>query len=179
MPPEGIGAPRLLRAGIRPFALFKALCFRSTWQRRWLLCHAMVAVLLASIATRCLHFSRVARWLGTCGGETGDQSKSQSDRLATDIGWAVCAVAKRVPWEAKCLTQAIAATLLNRLHGVSSTLYLGMIFSPAEVMQAHAWVRCGRRIITGSAGHHRFTVVGTFAQGLDRDRTCCTPTVSR
>jgi hypothetical protein len=137
----------------------------------------MVAVPLASIAMRYLHFSSVARWLGKCGAETADQSKSRSEHLAIEIGWAVCAVARRVPWRAKCLTQAVAATLLNRLHGISSTLYLGMAFSPE--MQAHAWVRCGRRVITGSAGHRRFTVVGTFAGHFERD--CCgyAPTTPR
>jgi hypothetical protein len=168
---------QLLRAGNSLLTLLEVLCFRSTWQRRWLLWHALVAVLLASIAMRCLHFARIARWLGNYGGETAAQSPPRGDQLAIDIGWAVSAVAKRVPWPAKCLIQAVAATLLNRLHGVSSTLYLGVSLSPE--MQAHAWVRCGRRVITGSAEHHRFTVVGTFAQAFDRDRLRCAPTASR
>lgn len=179
MPLDGVRASRLQRSGSRLLALLQIFCFRSTWQQRWLLCQAMAAVVLASIAIRCLHFSRVARWLGVGGGETTDQASLQSDELAMDIGWAVRAAARRAPWDAKCLTQAVAATLLNRLHGVSSTLYLGMALSTSAAPQAHAWVRCGRRVITGSAGHQRFTVVGTFAGHFERGGSDCAPTASR
>jgi hypothetical protein len=35
--------------------------------------------------------------------------------------------------------------------------------SKPEKMAAHAWVRCGRFILTGADGHRRFTVVSTFS----------------
>jgi hypothetical protein len=160
-------APKLLHAVNAQCTFLQRLCMRTSPQRQRLLAQAAIALLIATVALRCLPFARIARWLGVSCLETAADSKPHRDLLASDIGWAVRAVARRLPWSAQCLTQAIAATLLNRLHGVSSTLYLGVTFTPSRVLRAHAWVRSGRRIVVGGARHQRFSVVGCFAGRFD------------
>jgi hypothetical protein len=48
-------------------------------------------------------------------------------------------------------------------RNVQSTLYLGLAKDEKDQMVAHAWVRCGNKIVTGKAGMERFTVVACFS----------------
>jgi hypothetical protein len=43
-----------------------------------------------------------------------------------------------------------------------STIYFGLAKENENQLMAHAWVRCGERIISGKAGMERFTVVACF-----------------
>ena len=137
---------------------------RLSRRRRRLLTGALAALTLSTLALKLIPFSRLARWLGTSGQETPPQMPNQHEALARDIGWAVRAVAGRMPWKAECLVQALAATLLARFRRLPSTLYLGVAYSNVGQLQAHAWLRCGSHIVTGNAGHERFKAVATFAR---------------
>ncbi len=70
---------------------------------------------------------------------------------------------RNMPWQSKCLDQAIAAHQMLRRRGVPSTLYLGVAKEGDSALSAHAWVRCGRLLVVGGEGRHRYTVVNTFA----------------
>lgn len=137
---------------------------RLSVRRRRLLPGALAALTLATLALKLMPFARLASWLGAPGQETPPQMPDQHAALARDIGWAVRAAAGRMPWKAECLVQALAATLLARFRRLPSTLYLGVAYSDAGQLQAHAWLRCGPLIITGNAGHERFKSVASFAQ---------------
>ena len=80
------------------------------------------------------------------------------------IGWAVQAAARRMPWPAKCLAQALAAKWMLNRRRLPGLLYLGVAKNPLapKKLDAHAWVRSGDSVLTGEAGHERFTVVGVF-----------------
>ncbi|NTV99668.1 MAG: lasso peptide biosynthesis B2 protein [Oscillochloris sp.] len=64
------------------------------------------------------------------------------------IGWAVAAASACVP-QATCLTQALAACALLRLHRHSAELRIGVMRDSAGQLAAHAWVASGETVIIG------------------------------
>jgi hypothetical protein len=68
------------------------------------------------------------------------------------VAWAIAAVAPRVPWRADCLPQALAADRWLRRHGVVPDFYLGVIKPKHGALEAHAWLSCNGRPITGGTG---------------------------
>lgn len=137
---------------------------RLTWRRRWLLVEAVAVVAASALALRLVAFSRIARCLGDSDEETDESVDALDDELAREIRWAVRAIAARVPWNAACLTQALAAFGLCARRRLPVTLYLGTAKDAEGELIAHAWTRCGARVLTGAEGRRRFTVVGTFAR---------------
>jgi hypothetical protein len=69
---------------------------------------------------------------------------------------------RTLPFEPKCLTEAIAAKRLLQKHGITSTLYLGVAKQENSSIIAHAWLRCGSNIITGRKGMSKYTIVAFF-----------------
>ena len=86
------------------------------------------------------------------------------DFKAKQIGWAVVTMSYRTFWQSTCLVQAIAVQLMLNRRGIPGTLYLGAVKDKENKLHAHAWVRCGKSILTGAEGHQRFSVISTFAQ---------------
>jgi transglutaminase superfamily protein len=72
------------------------------------------------------------------------------------VGATVARVARHVPWRAECLVQAAAGRWMLRRRAIGSRLFLGVQRGADGRLQAHAWLRCGDTIVTGSPGHERF-----------------------
>ena len=142
-----------------------ALCkyWRLSHRRKILLPEALLAVTAATILLKVLRFSILAAWLGGTSRDIVRDAGAQPVEVGCDIGWAIRAAAARVPWPAQCLVQALAATLLAKLHRLRTVLYLGVARGDTGELQAHAWLRCGDRIITGAGSHEKFRVVVTFS----------------
>lgn len=68
----------------------------------------------------------------------------------------------RTPWRYKCFEQAITARLMLEKRKIPNTLYLGVQNNNMK-LKAHAWLRCGDDIITGSKGKDNFIVVAAFS----------------
>jgi hypothetical protein len=66
------------------------------------------------------------------------------------VAWSIAVAAKRVPWRADCLICAMAANRWLRRYGRRPDFYLGVV-KVGERFQAHAWLRCEGKAITG--GH--------------------------
>ena len=131
---------------------------------RWLLLEAMVWLSLMRVAIALLPFRRITTLLRLIPGESPTELAEALRPPALRIGWAVRAAATRTPWESTCLMQALAGSVLLCRRDIHSTLYLGVAKDttvPAG-LAAHAWLRCGDAILTGSAGRERFSVVSTF-----------------
>jgi hypothetical protein len=79
-----------------------------------------------------------------------DQVK-MSNQARLRIAWAVKSAAYRVPWQAVCLPQAMAAKWMLGFRGQSSKLYLGVKSDPQNKgkLAAHAWLECAEQYITG------------------------------
>jgi transglutaminase-like putative cysteine protease len=113
----------------------------------------------------CMPFRRIAAWLGTPGVESPVTVTPENARTAEEIGWAVTALGRRVPWDGRCLAQALAATAMLRRRGVEGTVSLGVREGESAEFVAHAWLRVGSRVVTGGAGHEQYQALTTFARG--------------
>jgi Transglutaminase-like superfamily len=132
--------------------------------RRWLLGEALIALLIARAALALLPFRRIAAWLGTPGAESPATATSEEIRAAQEVGWAVGTVARRVPWDGRCLAQALAATGMLRRRGLEGTVSFGASQGESAGFDAHAWLRLGSFMVTGGQGHQRFKAFTTFAR---------------
>ena len=135
-----------------------------TWADRGLLLEAFSWLALIRPMIALLPFKRIASLFKLQQGEYLTAPDDVLAEKAARIGWAVRAAAQRQPWDSTCLTQAVAGAVLLRRRGIHSTFYLGVakgLASPKE-LSAHAWLCCGDHILTGAAGHERFTVVSSF-----------------
>ena len=129
-----------------------------------LLGEALIALLIARGAMAFLPFRRIAAWLGTPGAESPATAADEEIRTAKEVGWAVGALAERVPWDGRCLAQALAATWMLRRRGLEGTVSFGASQSESAVFDAHAWLRLGSCIVTGGLNHERFKIFTTFAR---------------
>jgi len=123
------------------------------------------AVFLAAIARFRIYFypgAQLHRYLGELGGETEKQEFDDIEvrRNIFHVADKVTRVARRVPWESKCLVQAMVAQRLLKGYGLKSTLYLGVGRNEEDggKMVAHSWVRCGSFYICGGNGDGYGTV---------------------
>jgi len=108
-------------------------------------------------------FRRIAAHLGAHMAETPSRvAMPETRRLAKDVARAVSRASRHVPWEAKCLVQALVGKRMLKRRGIESTLYLGLAKRADHDLQAHAWLRCGDRIILGGGGLKDFAVVAIF-----------------
>ena len=93
-------------------------------------------------------------------GTTGITSPELLDR----ISWAVATASRYLPRNCLCLAQAMAGKIMLRRRGIPSTLYLGLTRDGTALIQGHAWLTCGERVLTGQQGMEGFTVIATFAE---------------
>ena len=111
-----------------------------------------------------LPFRRIADWLGTPGAESSLMAAADEIRMAQEVGWAVGVIARRVPWDGRCLAQALAATGMLRRRGLEGTVSFGVCQGESAGFDAHAWLRFGSCVVTGGPDHQRFKVISTFAR---------------
>jgi hypothetical protein len=82
------------------------------------------------------------------------------------VGWAVTAAARHTPWRSSCLVQVLTAQRMLQARGIPGAIYIGAAAGPSEelpILEAHAWLKCGSRFVTGEVGHARYTVVAAFS----------------
>lgn len=133
-------------------------------RQKHFLWEAVFALAFARIAMASCPFRRIARWLGTPGAETPVTVTLDEARMAEEVGWAVRAVGRRVPWDARCLAQALAATGMLRRRGIEGTVSFGACEDDLSSFSAHAWLRVGSCMVTGGEEHERFNIFTTFAR---------------
>ena len=72
------------------------------------------------------------------------------------------AMFRRIGWKDSCLIRALTAKhILNRM-GERCTLYMGVRKLEDNAMTAHAWLRCGKLIVTGGESMAGYTVTACF-----------------
>jgi len=82
---------------------------------------------------------------------------------AFEIKKAIGRVHHRVPWRCMCYEQAFIGKLMLNRRKTPTTIYFGVCKDENLKIKAHAWLRCGDKIITGKKGMGKFKVVATFA----------------
>ncbi len=148
---------RLLRRVIKFFAL--------SWRDQRLFMEAFCLTGVVRLTILLLPFRWLAPFLGKHMMESPTKEGVVKLAAAQRIGRVVETVSRYTPWESKCLVQAIVGKIMLRQRGINNTLYLGVGRNEGKSLVAHAWLRCGERIITGGRGRERFAMVGKFADG--------------
>lgn len=134
----------------------------SWWEKR-LFVEAFCLTGVVRLAVLALPF----RWLTPFLGQHMRESPMEEDIVklaeARRIGLMVEKASRHTVWESKCLVQAIVCKIMLRRRGIANTLYLGVGKDEKKILVAHAWLRCGGKILTGGQGVEHFTIVGKFA----------------
>lgn len=123
---------------------------------------AFILILYWRIITAAIPF----RFYNQCMG------KLQKDLLEPDLPvcknpYKILLAVKRVKkisiFPVKCLTEAIVTKRMLARRGIPSVLYLGVRKDRADnKLKAHAWLKCGKEIITGRKGYEQFAIVSVF-----------------
>ena len=141
--------------------------------------------LLAAEAAVCLACARflilfvpLRRWNHTAGIGRGE-AQIQADRNALDravrIGRVVRLTARRMPFRAVCLPQAVAVQWMLRRRGLRGVIHLGARKpSPDDTIKLHAWLTFGGVVLTGAREAPAFTPLrrreAQAALGPDHER---------
>jgi hypothetical protein len=72
-----------------------------------------------------------------------------TDRACERVSFIIPRVARRVPWRADCLVQALAGQRWLRTEGIASEIVVGTARDSDGRFEAHAWLRRGEQVILG------------------------------
>ena len=128
---------------------------------KWLLLRATGWLLIARIMLVAVSFERLSARLSATSHSTQIE---QDPVLLQRIGFAVSAAANNVPWRSDCFPQTIAARMLLKHHGYSSTIHLGVEKVGKDELAGHAWLTCGETVVTGGEDLHRYTELHSFSE---------------
>ena len=124
---------------------------------------AIWALLRARQALKKHPFSRIRETLAPDSGEARRVTDGDIE-TARRVGRAVSVMSRHVPWSAECLVRAFAARRMLQKRGIPSTVCVGVAKETSEVLESHAWLRCGDAVVTGEKGHGRFEIITTFSE---------------
>ena len=130
---------------------------------------AIAYLAFARVVTLLLPMRRFAWLLGTQGNASPSEIDAVQLSNAAQIGRTIESVARRMPFRAVCLEQAISARLMLNRRRIASTLYLGLLRDREERSArgtrdaAHAWVRVGSLHVVGGQDVSDFIVVSSFS----------------
>ncbi len=143
----------------RFFAKFGRLSFGD-----WLLLAEVVPLLAwARLSIGLLPFRVIARRLGAVSVEDGVWEALPSDGRARRIGALVRGASRHLPWECKCLVQAMASRSMLGRRGIPCVVFIGVATDAEKGFAAHAWVRSGAVYVSGGRARGGFRVLARFA----------------
>lgn len=134
-----------------------------SWLEKRMFLEAFCLTGVVRLAVLALPFRRLAPFLGQHMRESPLEETIINLKTAGRIGRVIETVSRHTVWESKCLVQAIVGKIMLRRRGIANTLYLGIGTDEDKNLLAHAWLRCGGKILTGGRGVDHFTIVGKFA----------------
>lgn len=117
---------------------------------------------LLILAARALWVLAASRWalhrIGPAGVQRRNANATKASHLPAPetmdaqcdaVAFIIPRIARRVPWRADCLVQALAGQHWLRSHGIASEIVVGTARHTDGGFEAHAWLRIGERIILG------------------------------
>ena len=134
-----------------------------TSQEWILLLNALWSLGLARCAVTFLPFRRIAAGLGDVKTESPSTDAGDNRPEIEQIRWAIQAISSRLPGTRQCLVQGLAAKWILQRRRIPSTLYFGVTKDTKGNLKAHAWLRSGSQMVTGTEGRKQYSVVATFA----------------
>ena len=135
------------------------------WQTRWLVVDAACTLVWFALFVRLMPFQRLTVKWGHQGQVARTDITPDQQQQAREIEWLIDALSRRMPFQATCLMQAATGQSLLRRRGVPSTVYIGVAprRDDGRNVNAHAWLQCGRRIITGRAEARNYRAMTWFS----------------
>ncbi len=129
-----------------------------------LLLEAFAWLGLMRAATLLFPFRWLFRWLQLERSEGEDTRSAIEDLRSAEIGWAIAAAAARTPWRSTCLVKAFCGAHMLARRDIPCTLRFGVAKgeSGSDLLNAHAWLCCAERIVTGKRDSERFTELAIF-----------------
>jgi len=118
---------------------------------------------LSRIVILTLPFKWIVPLLGQHMASTNEASSKITRQKSIRIARAIRTISEHMPWECKCLVQAMSGKIMLGNRKIATTLYLGVSKKENGDLNAHAWLRMGKFVILGGGGLERFAVVSTFA----------------
>jgi hypothetical protein len=145
----------------KPFRAFRYLRLL-----RLIDCKSFFYLSIAKLCNITLPFRYYAPRLGQSYTETLFTPETNNPRQLIELRRSIRRVARHLPWHTKCLDQAMATHWILSRRGFASTLYFGVRKSEEtkDLLDAHAWVRCGDVYVIGYQPLSQFTVVGSYAK---------------
>jgi hypothetical protein len=117
--------------------------------------------LAARVRLKFVPFKKLATSLGEHMKET-PREPYPDQALLDRVALATRRSGRYVTVGSRCFVEAITAKKMLEKRGAPSVIYLG-VRKEDDKLHAHAWLRCGDRIVVGDGGLERFAVVSTFA----------------
>ena len=105
---------------------------------------------------------KYSKWLGEKGKELDEEIELDKKDIVKKVIKANRRAIRHLPGKTKCLAQAITIKRILSKKGIKSTLYLGVGKESKNNLIAHAWLKCGKTIITGVEDMPKFTPVAFF-----------------
>jgi hypothetical protein len=82
---------------------------------------------------------------------------------------AITSASRRTPWRSNCFEQAITASLILKVLGISHQISFGLN-TDNNVLKAHAWLLVKDMYVTGYIAGLEFTAVSVFYYTSRKDR---------
>ncbi|NBC02664.1 MAG: lasso peptide biosynthesis B2 protein [Bacteroidetes bacterium] len=107
-------------------------------------------------------FKRLSKKLGDLNGPPV-QGDGELNPEILQLADSIRHISRFVPWESKCLVQAVVAKILLKKRNIDSTLYLGVRKSEdGSNLEAHAWLDVNNQTILGGDISDQFTMVSSY-----------------
>ncbi len=136
--------------------------FKKPFTEQALYLEAALWLGMSRLAILILPFRWIAPFLGKHMAHS-DENEYRDRQTVIFVSRAILDMSCHLPWECKCLAQAISGKMMLRRRQIPSTLYLGVAKKEAGDLNAHAWLHAGGINILGGGGLERFAVVSTFS----------------
>ena len=106
-----------------------------------------------------------AKYLGAKNAEPTHIETDLPQDLLRLVRKSIGIVSRNVPWQSKCLDQAMSAQWMLARRHLPGTLYLGMKKSELgqKPYDAHAWVLCNNQPVIGFHPNENYVIVGTYS----------------
>jgi len=156
-----------------PWAMYRLRWWRKLlalpWRKRVLLAEAVFWLCAARAMLAFVHFSWIARYLGTLrppqAAEPDADCDANGQRIAQEISWAVERSALLIPFKVVCLPRALAGWQMLRWRRLSGRLHFGAARGAADKeLLPHAWLDACGVAVTGYPVAHDCVEIGYFSR---------------
>ena len=129
-----------------------------------LVTETVIHLLLARFALACLPFRRIA-WLISRQSRRPELSGRERRLARVTVNRAIFYVWKHFPMKTTCFHRALAAHLMLRRRGVSTTLHYGAATLPDRGLTGHAWLQDGLEFVVGRDAAKRYYALARYPAG--------------